>query len=399
MRKLHQNIFYFYRGAHGTEKDVQDQLENNTTKVLINVLENCSNNLSKQLVDSIIGGSITRRSKKLHFTLQESTIGTERIAGLPKRFVLGISPGGTVCGTKKGKAARDLPDAWIWGDDFVILLENKTKSELDSSQLDRYSKLLGVCRLVTRSWINDIYPIFTETSNKSNLDQTDQFLVSEFRRYLEITQLSAFEGFDVQDFSRLLSEDKDELNYTLNKFESLAKLLEEPMRKRGLKHYAGKSRDWHGYARRFRHYKCYQLANFAIFEDRGVAVKLHIGGGPDLTKLRRKANTKAFRKALLQLKIESEHSQRTYEIMVLEREQTGKYRTDSAMEYTLYSDWVTSDRLDQLAKMIESTKKMWFSVYCTIEVAEAVQLGRGIVNRIVEAIDSLWPLYKCVTQP
>jgi hypothetical protein len=377
---------------------VQSQLENNTTKAFINVLENCSLNISKQIIDSIVGESIASDSKKLHFTLQESTIGKERITGFQKKVVLGISPDGKIENVKRSKMTRELPDAWMWGDNFVVLLENKTRGELDSSQLDRYSKLLGGCRIVARSWKNDIYPAIAETISKSDLDETDRFLVSEFRRYMEITQLSTFQGFDIQDFSRLLSEDEDELNYTLNKFESLAALLEEPLRRMGLKQYTGKTRDWHGYARRFKHYKCYQLANFAVFEEQGVKVKLHIGSGPDLIRLKRRADTKAFRKLLMRLKENSKRSGREYEIMVQERESIARYNTDSAMEYTLYSSWMTQGRLNQLIKMIRSTDKMWFSIYQTFKPTEAAELGTKIVNRIVEVVESLLPIYRYVTK-
>ena len=45
MRKLHQNIFYYYKGQHENEGDIERQMENNATKALINVLENINPSL------------------------------------------------------------------------------------------------------------------------------------------------------------------------------------------------------------------------------------------------------------------------------------------------------------------------------------------------------------------
>lgn len=402
MHKLHQNIFYYYRGPHTSHKDIEIQLENDTTKALINVLENCS--LSKEIIDAITGRPITRKTqRRLHFTLQESTIGKERINGLPNRLVLGLSPEGKVEKDKSTKTTRSLPDAWIWGDDFVILLENKTRGELSSSQLTQYCQLLGECDVVIRSWIKDVYPIFKSLANKKGINQKDRFLISEFRRYLEIIELSTFEGFELQDFARLLSGDPDERNYTLHKFELLADLLKEPMKKRSLRHYEGKTKDWHGFARKYKRYPCYQLANFSVFaregRENGVAIKLHIGSGPDLSKLKRKTLDKKFRKLLLALRRKSELNDRGYDVTVAQTESAGPYRVEWAAEYTLYSKWITRKRIAQLVNFIESSDKMWFSIYHTIEPVEAAELGKDIVNKITSVINDLWDIYKYIVEP
>jgi hypothetical protein len=399
MKKLHQNIFYYYRGAHATQKDIEIQLENNTTKALINVLENCS--LSKEIINMIIGNPITSKTRKrLHLTLQESTIGKERISTLSNRLVLGLSPEGKVKKDKPSNTIRSLPDAWIWGDNFAILIENKTRGELNSSQLTRYCRLFGKCDLVVRSWIKDVYPIFKRLSSKKGINQKDRFLISEFRRYLEIIQLSTFEGFELQDFARLLSGDPDERDYTLHKFELLADLLKEPMKRRGLEHYEGKTRDWHGFARKYKKYPCYQLANFSVFAreggETGVAIKLHIGSGPDLSKLKRRVQDKKFGKLLLALRKKSELNERRYDVTVAQTESAGPYRVKWAAEYTLYSECITRQRVSQLVSFVESSDKMWLSIYHTIEPAEAAEVGKDIINRIANVIDDLWDIYKYI---
>ena len=42
MRKIHQNLFYYYSGQHKEDQQLDKQIENNTTKAFINVLENSS---------------------------------------------------------------------------------------------------------------------------------------------------------------------------------------------------------------------------------------------------------------------------------------------------------------------------------------------------------------------
>jgi len=399
MQKLHQNLFYYYGGPHFSEKDIEVQLENNTTKALINVLENCDFAVSKEIINLIIGVPVINGStKKLHFTLQESTIGRERIASFSKRLVLGISPYGKTEKAKFGKTAKNLPDAWIWGDDFVILLENKTKSELNSSQIERYHQQLDSSSVLSKSWISDIYPVFRKVSIKPELSGKDRFLISEFRRYLEIIELSSFEGFELQDFARLLSEDRDERNYTLHKYELLSNLLCEPLQKRGLEHYAGKTRDWHGFVRKFKKYRCFELAHFSVFEEHGVGVKLHIGSGPDLVKLKRKADDGQLRRLLFALKEKSEKSTRTYEVIVTQTETIGPYKTDWAADYTMYSEWITQERITQLINMMKSSDRMWFTIYHYVRPAEAAKLGREITKRILDVIDDLWDIYEYATK-
>jgi hypothetical protein len=49
MTDLHRNVFYYYKGAKQPEQKLYDQqLENNTTKALINTLEHSSQ--SEQIV-------------------------------------------------------------------------------------------------------------------------------------------------------------------------------------------------------------------------------------------------------------------------------------------------------------------------------------------------------------
>ena len=45
MADFHRNVFYYYHGAHHSEHEREQQLENNTTKALANTLEHCSDSV------------------------------------------------------------------------------------------------------------------------------------------------------------------------------------------------------------------------------------------------------------------------------------------------------------------------------------------------------------------
>lgn len=399
MKKLHQNVFYYYRGSHTTVADIEAQLENNTTKALINVLENCSSTIRRSLVDAIVGASVVgQKVTGINFTIQESNIGAELVRSIPAKWVIGISPDGKIWKSGKERTERNLPDAWIWSKDFVILLENKTHGRLFSSQIDRYRRILGNCRLVARSWTNDIYPIFARVANQPGLSEKDRFLIEEFRRYLEIIKFSQFEGFELQDFARLLSKDKDEKDYTLHKFRLLADLLKEPMKQRGLNRY-NDGGDWHGFYRRLGKHKCRELAHFSIFEEDAVGFKLHVGRGPDRENLERKVDSKQFQDLLLDLGQKSKQSGRDYQVTVAQTELVRPYKNDWAVQFTVYSSWMTTERIKQLVDIIKSSRNYWFNLYYEIEPHEAEKLGKKIINQIISATHDFWDMYRFLICP
>ena len=391
-------MFYYYRGPSSSPTQIDVQLENNTTKALVNVLDSCSNSTSTKLLNALVGFEITKGSEKIHLALHEGSIGAERITSMKKRVLLGISPNGIVRQSDSNPKQRDTPDAWVWGRDFAILIENKTRGELLSGQLARYRRILGTCKVITRSWINEVYPVVRSMANGNDLNEKDKLLISQLGTYLEISRLSEFAGFELQDFTRVHSEDPEEREYVHHKFELLAKQVAPRMSKWNLQHYQGGDRAWHGVVRRFRSYPCYQMAHFAFFEeDYGVGVKLHIGGGPDLGSLRAKLRHQSSREKLIEHLMRLRKSDRDYEITVYERETARPYRTDEASGITVQSTYATKKRLSRLVSFLSDIHKPWFSIYYTIEPTDAVGMGKSIIDDITSIFKEFRPTYLFIT--
>ncbi len=319
---------------------------------------------------------------------------------MKSRILLGISPLGKIRHSDSNLKQRDTPDAWIWGKDFAILVENKTRGELLSGQLIRYKKILRTSKVITRSWINQVYPIVHSFANSKDLNERDKLLISQFSAYLEISRLSDFAGFESQDFTRMYSVDPEEQEYVHHKFELLAKQVAPKISNWNLHHYPGGDKTWHGYVRRYKNYRCFELAHFAFFEDRedyGVGVKLHIGGGPDLGGLRTKLRDTASRETFIRHLKRLRRSGRDYEITVYERETAGPYKTEEASGMTVQSAYATTERLKRLVDFLSKIRKPWFSIYYTIEPGDAVAMGKEVAEEIASIFKDFRPAYLFVT--
>ena len=75
MTDVHRNIFSYYKGASQPEQDREQQLEDNTTKALVNTLEHCGRHVTIKFLEWL--GISTAR--KINFVQQKVSIGDERI--------------------------------------------------------------------------------------------------------------------------------------------------------------------------------------------------------------------------------------------------------------------------------------------------------------------------------
>ena len=215
MTDFHHNIFYYYRGAQRSNRERERQLEDNTTKALINTLEHCSPTVVLKFLDWL-GITAAGPAK---FELQKASIGTGKIWGRSQRLLLGLVPSkgasdpcdeldGTAVATKEDSR----PDAWLYGDDFIVLLESKVAGSLELDQMQRhYQKLRvgmeGQPRCEVRTWA-EVHQFFVGILPE--LCGKDKWIVEQFTQYLEGIGMAEFAGLEQEIFDYFITHDDEE---------------------------------------------------------------------------------------------------------------------------------------------------------------------------------------------
>jgi len=219
---FHRNVFYYYRGPIKDKSPIDQQLENNTTKALVNVLENCSAALTEQFLNWL---GVNSASQKIHFELQRGTIGERRIQRAKNKLLLGIvgGPSADVPLSSESPEGQSLPDAWIYGDDVVILVESKFGPRLDVKQRALHMKLLGVDAEERRVTWQEVHEFF---NGMQGLAGVDRFLVQQFTRYLEYVGMATNRAVTEELFDFLLNpEDAEGKRWVRETMRALAKMV------------------------------------------------------------------------------------------------------------------------------------------------------------------------------
>lgn len=205
----HRNIFFYYAGSSKASGGRNRQIEDNTTKALINLLEiaTVADDDSRLLRDFLkfIGASGARPAG-IRFALQKSTIGQAALKRAKKKVLLGIAPSAKAPASPpaSSKKVSSRPDAWIWGRDFVVCVETKVVGTFDTDQLKRHQKTLGSgVRRVLLEW-RDIYGFFVDqlaVASERHQNQESVLLLEQFLAYLRIIayrqeiDMGEFDGF------------------------------------------------------------------------------------------------------------------------------------------------------------------------------------------------------------
>jgi hypothetical protein len=201
-------------------------LEDNTTKALINTLESCGRAVALEFLDWL-GIAATGRVK---FELQKTTIGEGKIRSKSQRLLLGLVPskrpgdsGGELGGSIVERESR--PDAWLYGDDFVVVLESKVVGSLEPDQMQRHCQKLRVGthrepRCEVRSWakVHQFFVgILPELSGKN------KWVAQQFVQYLEWIGMTEFTGFEEGNFVFFVThEDEDTRRWVRDTMQSFA---------------------------------------------------------------------------------------------------------------------------------------------------------------------------------
>jgi len=248
MSEFHKNIFYYFRGANNVKDEdkqfyKETQIEDNTTKALINTLSGSDIHLTELFIKKFADTNIhLSRKDNVRYLLQKHP---RNIECKSKKLVIGISPMGSVTlGDKSGDTGR--PDGWITGKNFAIAIESKTNiDKIEKYQIKRHCDILNTSykiatkneSLLRNKW-TDVYDFFKKDANVRKIcsnHEVTRFLVDQFVKYMEVISLSEFPGFDSYDFvayldDTLLDDKQEQKRSTRSKYELLINEVENRLR-------------------------------------------------------------------------------------------------------------------------------------------------------------------------
>lgn len=222
MKDPHQNIFYYYRGptTNKSKESIYDkQIENNTTKSLINILEFCSKdkiNLVKEFLSKIdISIKDFSDIKYILQIKQDESIPDACIKIGEKKIFIEAKVGADISMDQIKKHIKPLRENFL-----VIITEKNEREKLKDLERGGRIKIIR--------W-GDIYEIMKEL--KAKYGGLESFLLSQFLEYLEFTGLSTFQGFDEKDFIYFKEKSLEFVPNTKRRLEELSILVEKDIEK------------------------------------------------------------------------------------------------------------------------------------------------------------------------
>jgi len=190
----HKNIFYYYRGPSKREEEdiiYDTQIEDNTTKALINCLDNCSDSLLSHFL-KYFNINFKYKNKPQYF-LQVSRVKSRPDAQIKipdnsifieSKIALPVSKAQLI------NHKNDLKES-----DILILITNNESDKKIADELEiKYIK-----------WV-ELHKCF---KTYEPLNKNEKFLIDEFIRYLEVIGLSDFTGFNNDDFDFFINRIDD----------------------------------------------------------------------------------------------------------------------------------------------------------------------------------------------
>jgi hypothetical protein len=219
---LHHNLFYTYRGP-GTDADRDRQLENNFTKALINTLCHGGEAVWRPFL-SWLGIADATGAK---FLLQRRDLPSGQAANRRHRVLLGISQQESKWLSEDWSPSADeerppkdegVPDGWIYGDGFAVLLESKvTDADFSREQMARHYALLRSAeylppKVIPKTW-REIHSFFDNKLLPTLTEASSFLLVRQFIQFLEYLGMSGFTGFKRDHFDYFLLHDDDDARH------------------------------------------------------------------------------------------------------------------------------------------------------------------------------------------
>ncbi|MFH2105771.1 MAG: hypothetical protein ABII22_00795 [Candidatus Micrarchaeota archaeon] len=214
----HKNLFYYYGTQSSDPQKDEYQIENNTTKSLINLLEKCDEpEITRKFIKKFT--SVVPSGSNIKYELQNRDLAKDLRSKKQRAVLLIYSKEKRENG--KIKLNDSIPDAWIYSnnDNFAILVEVKTSSNVNKDQLRRHCKLLNVKKENKHQW-PEVYSFLKEMQQKFEKKLLVNFLLTEFLEYLEVNNMATL-NFNSKDFG--FFEDQEMARNVKSKVEGILK--------------------------------------------------------------------------------------------------------------------------------------------------------------------------------
>lgn len=152
-------------------------MENHVTNILMNILALKNGKLIKPFLEALLG------AKAAKFDFQENKIHLfSAVNPNPNKqyeFILGIAPFMRTNESSKLEEKLDsIPDAWIYGQNYTILVEMKVRGTLDDGQLAAHKrKFTKSAEIIEVTWANVINVL---SQLQLQTDSIEGYLVTQF---------------------------------------------------------------------------------------------------------------------------------------------------------------------------------------------------------------------------
>ena len=356
---LHCNLFYSYRGPDTRSVDRDRQLENNLTKALINTLELGGESVWRPFLDAL-GLTKTSHAK---FLLQRRDLPSRAAASKRDRILLGISkePSNRSPSRRREIRYESLPDAWVYGDTFAVLVESKVgDSDFLPSQMESHRARLWqnggkAPKVVKKTW-QEIHRLFCDILPSLTDGSSTDLVVSQFIQFLEYSGMTDFNGFRPDHFDYfILHDDDDARRWVRDQVDGIAAEVKKRLRKVSSFYEAfhvgqlplDRSDCWCGFgpekgARKLTHQTMFLRSD-------GIAVAVNTELKPATERLKRvlrdSESALLFRKAL-----KEQHKREPFELIIKERVYAGRPRCfDYDLKMRLTSSMLTAKMTSDVA--------------------------------------------------
>jgi len=411
MSRYHRNIFAYFRGSFQPEHDREKQLEDNTTKALINTLEHSHKCVSTAFLEWLHVSNVG----PCRYVQQKSSIGDEFARQKAQRVLLAIVgsehvANTEICDTLPAEyIGTSRPDAWVYGDSFAVLIESKVGSSLlTTNQMACHWDRLRPTEIKVITWA-DVHRFFRNLSSQIK-DATSQWLVGQFTDYLEWTGMTDFSGFREEMFEFFVASerDADTQRWVRSAIEGLGERVLNG--KKGLRHldpwYASTcvgnlpwdaSHFWvaFGPEKTFRNAAHLTIS---LYEDR-LDVFVNIELLPAIKKLRQKIAKKQFREAMARLPA-------PFTVRIEERKSTSRPRifdyfhvadiesgTSSGEMHSLKNK--KSPAFDYIESMMQNIEYPYLSIRRSLSRQQVLELSEpnceDLVNEVLSILYGFHP--------